>query len=711
MKWRFYIIFLFLSLNCFSQIDSSEKANPDVSAVKALFSAALANDDIKNSTSQISKAITDAEKINYIPDTVFTGKLVKRANIYILSGQFEAGNIFCEFILRLAPKQKYWEASGHALYLKAIYHQQVGNTDSSFYVLYCARSYYKYAKDSLQITATNNLIEQAYELKGDAASALAFDKANGRSLGFLAIDKLVFYGVYLGVLLFCFIYNLFLYKFTRDKSYLHLAKCIFAFLIFVYTANNDFASQFSRNQLHFTLLEFLKSNVSYLGMFYFASFLLVFLENKKEELSKFFKFLRIYKKAIIVIVIVSNALIIMGAIKNRNYDMGYYLAFRGWFGLNTLIGLLCTFVVYGALFKNLIGKKIRMSYLFNGMVINALLLALSFYEAATQNRISHIPYPHAAGATVFLIFMTVAVADKINWFKKEKEDAQENALKNLERIVEERTHDLQQQKTVVEEKNKEITDSIIYAKRLQDANLSTEKTLEKFFPESFILFKPKDIVSGDFYWILHIDDPSKNKNIAVFAAADCTGHGVPGAFMSMLNGTLLNQTAYNPNINTPADALNFLNKELPKNLKSADATQDIKDGMDIAFCLIDFNKKTLKFSGANNPCWIIRNGELIELKATKQAITASEEYAKKIFTDQVFDLQTNDCVYVFTDGYADQFGGPKGKKFKYKTLSNLLLTHNEETLQRQGKILEETFLKWKGELEQVDDVCIIGVRI
>jgi len=278
-------------------------------------------------------------------------------------------------------------------------------------------------------------------------------------------------------------------------------------------------------------------------------------------------------------------------------------------------------------------------------------------------------------------------------------------------LLEEKNVLIANQKHLVEEKNTEITASITYAKRLQQAILSPEKTLQKLFKESFILYKPKDIVSGDFYWILHIEDKSKNKNIAAFAAADCTGHGVPGAFMSMLNSTLLNQTAYNPNINTPADALNFLNQELPKNLRSADDTQNIKDGMDIAFCLIDFEKNLLQYSGANNPCWIIRDGALIELKPVKQAITASEEYDKKAFVNQLFPLQKNDCIYIFTDGYADQFGGPKGKKFKYRTLSDLLLVINDQTLEKQSKILDQKFLEWKGDLEQVDDVCIIGVRI
>lgn len=266
---------------------------------------------------------------------------------------------------------------------------------------------------------------------------------------------------------------------------------------------------------------------------------------------------------------------------------------------------------------------------------------------------------------------------------------------------------ISEQKKIVEEKNKEIIDSINYAKRLQNAILTSDKIMASVFKESFVLFKPKDIVSGDFYWI----NFTKEKNTLVLAAADCTGHGVPGAFMSMLNSTLLNQTPYNPNINTPADTLNFLNEELPKNLKANSEKENINDGMDIAYCSIDLSTNNMKFAGANNSCWIIRANELIELKALKQAITAATGYEKKKFIDQEIALQKGDSVYLFTDGYADQFGGPHGKKFKYKALSELLIKISHEKSETQKQLLERAFMDWKGDLEQVDDVLIIGVKI
>ncbi|MBK9283528.1 MAG: SpoIIE family protein phosphatase [Sphingobacteriaceae bacterium] len=311
----------------------------------------------------------------------------------------------------------------------------------------------------------------------------------------------------------------------------------------------------------------------------------------------------------------------------------------------------------------------------------------------------------------FYTLCIITIISSFYGFIKYREKKLIVAKKILEQKVDERTEELNEEKLKVEEAHRDIKDSILYAQRIQQAILFPELELLNIVPESFIFFLPKDIVSGDFYWMIHVQDTQLNKNILAIAAADCTGHGVPGAFMSMLNNTLLNQTAYNPEINTPADALNFLNRELPKNLKSTDKENSIKDGMDISFCLINFNTNTLLFAGANNPCWIIRNGNLIELKGTKQAITASEEYAKKTFADQKFELEKGDCIYLFTDGFADQFGGPKGKKFKYKTLANLLLQNNDKSIKEQKQNLQKAFYDWKGDLEQVDDICLIGIRI
>jgi len=192
----------------------------------------------------------------------------------------------------------------------------------------------------------------------------------------------------------------------------------------------------------------------------------------------------------------------------------------------------------------------------------------------------------------------------------------------------------------------------------------------------------------------------------VLAAVDCTGHGVPGALMSIIGSTILNQTVKNAAINTPADALGFLNTEVTKSLNS------IKDGMDIALCAIDMKMPQLQYAGANNPIYIVRGKEFIEIKADKQAIGADTDNALvKTFTNHVIPLQKGDCVYLFTDGYADQFGGPLGKKFKYKKFQELLIEMQDNTMEEQRHILNYHHEQWKGGLEQVDDILVIGVRI
>lgn len=278
--------------------------------------------------------------------------------------------------------------------------------------------------------------------------------------------------------------------------------------------------------------------------------------------------------------------------------------------------------------------------------------------------------------------------------------------------------EIREQKKLIEEKNKEIIDSINYARRIQRGTLPQEETLKKCFENFFVLYKPKDIVSGDFYWGLPSVNRNTNTKLGIIATVDCTGHGVPGAFMSMLGNTLLNQTIYNPDIVTAADVLNYLNRELPQNLKSTGNEITIRDGMDMALCIFEFPSPLetgagvrLNFAGANNPCWIIRENQLIELKADKQAISAGTDMEKHPFIDHIFNLQKNDAIYLFTDGYADQFGGPKGKKFKYSQLEKLLLSIQNKSMSEQREILNDTIEKWKGNLEQLDDICIIGVRV
>jgi serine phosphatase RsbU (regulator of sigma subunit) len=266
----------------------------------------------------------------------------------------------------------------------------------------------------------------------------------------------------------------------------------------------------------------------------------------------------------------------------------------------------------------------------------------------------------------------------------------------------ERTAEVVAQKEELAQKNKDITDSIHYAKRIQVAIMPPEIP----FDNTFILFRPKDIVSGDFYWIEVIGDKE------FFAAVDCTGHGVPGAFMSIIGSNSLNKIVREQCIHQPDKIMNKLNQEVMLSLQSQDSDGGaIYDGMDMA--LVCYDKKTgeLEYSGAYNPLVIIREGEIIEIKADRFSIGRSSSVGeKKIFTNHKMKIHKGDTIFIFSDGYADQFGGESGKKFKSKPMKELFLAINDKNMQEQKEILNNTLDAWRGDIDQVDDVIIIGRR-
>lgn len=258
---------------------------------------------------------------------------------------------------------------------------------------------------------------------------------------------------------------------------------------------------------------------------------------------------------------------------------------------------------------------------------------------------------------------------------------------------------IEKQKHLVEEKQKEIVDSITYAKRIQNTLLANKEMMDVNLPENFVLFKPKDIVSGDFYWI------TESNKYFYLAVCDSTGHGVPGAFMSLLNIGFLSEAINEKDISNPNEVFNYARKRLVNSI-SKDGQQDGFDGI-----LLRFNSESQKYSyaAANNSPVIISNGILTELAADKMPVGKGER--NETFVMHEINAQKGDMLYLYTDGFADQFGGPKGKKFKYKQLNDLLLTNASKPLHEQKQILDEVFEKWRGNLEQIDDVCIIGIRI
>jgi ligand-binding sensor domain-containing protein/serine phosphatase RsbU (regulator of sigma subunit) len=262
---------------------------------------------------------------------------------------------------------------------------------------------------------------------------------------------------------------------------------------------------------------------------------------------------------------------------------------------------------------------------------------------------------------------------------------------------------LQREELVI--KNKNITDSINYAKRIQHALLPTWDNFNSILPDSFVLFKPKDIVSGDFYWI------NQHGNKVYIAAVDCTGHGVPGAFVSIIGFELFRKITTSEQGSNPAMILDTLNDNFTEIFSDGEQVY-LNDGMDLSLCVIDNKEKSLDFAGAFNPLYLVRNETIIEVKADRFSVGADVHAtsSRKLFKSHKIYLQPDDVFYLFSDGYADQFGGPEGKKFKYRRFRHLLLTINKLPMDKQESILDESIEEWMGDEEQIDDILVIGIR-
>ncbi len=279
---------------------------------------------------------------------------------------------------------------------------------------------------------------------------------------------------------------------------------------------------------------------------------------------------------------------------------------------------------------------------------------------------------------------------------------------------------LEEKNNIIESKNKDITDSIVYAKRIQEAVFPDKEIKYRLFPDAFVLFQPRDVVSGDFYWF------GEHEGKRIIAAVDCTGHGVPGAFMSLIGNTYLNEIVYEKGITQPAQILGELRERVIQSLKQSSAADATKDGMDIALLVFDDKEGVVEFAGANNPLWVVRtndkqsfdklrtgqatNYELTEYPADKRPI--GYYLGKGLpFTNHRVEVSKGDALYIFTDGYADQFGGPRGKKMKYKGMEQVLLSNQHYPMKEQETIFLSYFNEWKGPLEQLDDVLVIGIRV
>ncbi len=318
--------------------------------------------------------------------------------------------------------------------------------------------------------------------------------------------------------------------------------------------------------------------------------------------------------------------------------------------------------------------------------------------------IINVSYPIYNNIWAYLLYILVVLSviykiwsDNKKKQRKSNEEIRNKQLLNLK---------LEQQKESLDIQNTSMTDSINYAKHIQEAMLPSEYIFKKLLPNSFILYKTKDIVSGDFYWI------AQKRTKTFIAAVDCTGHGVPGAFMSIIGFDLLKNIVKERSVEDPAEILNQLNYGVSDTFRNtSDKEQKVRDGMDMTLCVIDHAKHTIEFSGAMNPLCLIRDNSISIIKGNRFSIGSFNDDETNRFDTHTFKYQTGDTIYLFSDGYADQFGGPLGKKFKQKRFLHMLLNISHLPPEKQKIELDENFKNWKGQTEQVDDVLVIGFKL
>ena len=330
---------------------------------------------------------------------------------------------------------------------------------------------------------------------------------------------------------------------------------------------------------------------------------------------------------------------------------------------------------------------------FHVYIINSLLAASDRMTAVLINSpLSSSPFIFFSSLLILIVFLLVLTQTRTLIKTRKLLTEKEQALKLIEL-----------QKFELEVKDKNITDSLIYAQRIQEALLPSESYFRKHFSDSFILFKPKNIVSGDFYWI-----GEKGEKVFV-VAADCTGHGVPGALMSMIGLKIIEKTINEDNIEIPSMILEVMNKGLEKTFsREKNIGTIIRDGMDIGLCVINRKRKKLQYAGAFLPLYLIREGNLVEISADKIIIGMNPEGLS--YLDHEINLLDDDIFYIFSDGYVDQFGGSENKKFMYRRFRYLLMTIHNFPVNDQKAILEENIKTWMGNNEQVDDMMVIGFR-
>jgi serine phosphatase RsbU (regulator of sigma subunit) len=345
-------------------------------------------------------------------------------------------------------------------------------------------------------------------------------------------------------------------------------------------------------------------------------------------------------------------------------------------------------MIHNKIFHN----RIRFTQILILIALPIVLILINLNFAHNDDKVNYLLFQIIG---VFIIMLVILLFEYR--LKKLKVNCQNLEKKELA------AREILNQRNSLSSRNREFEESLRYANRIQRAMLTTDDEVHRLFPESFIFQLPKDIVSGDFYWAKEIDGS------VFFSVADCTGHGVPGAFMSLIGLEFFRQIVVERGFRKPSSVLSEMNSQFNKVFEKHDDFV-LKDGIDLSFCAFHIDRMELEFSGAFHSLYIIRNNEILEIKGDRKSVGPSYGLEDNTFTNQLVKLEEDDIIYMFSDGYPDQFGGPEGKKFKYRRFRHLLLYIQKFPMEEQQKILHDYINKWMGELNQIDDITIVGIK-
>ncbi|MBI3133723.1 MAG: SpoIIE family protein phosphatase [Bacteroidetes bacterium] len=551
------------------------------------------------------------------------------------------------------------------------------------------------------------------------------------------------YGFYFGMMLLVVFIYFFFYVLLKDRSFLFYIMYVFCQAIMQFSLDGYSYQYFLPHggylANHIVLIS---ASLTIVFLLFYVSAFLHLKENSP-------RLLRVYRYTLGFVILA----FILSLIPGATYTISYPLI-----NATSLLSVILTLVSIYILKSK--GFKIcnYFTVAFTVLILGAIIFILGNFNILGNAELAQNVLKFSSAIEV--VILSISMSNKYRDLQREKEAAQAEAYKSLEeknammdqinvkleQQVKERTAKIEHQKEELAEINEEILSSIKYAKRIQEAILPAREYVKTLLSEYLVFYRPKDVVSGDFYFIesTHVSNEEQTP-LVLFAAVDCTGHGVPGAFMSIVGNNYLSQSLTEKSVNSPAEALDFLNQGVYKALRQDGSQKEkgaaVRDGMDIALCALDRERNLLYFAGAKNPVYIVRqsgdaacfgteiteknlvkseNGEvhLYEIKGDKHPIGAFMDEELIPFTNKKISVQKGDMIYVFTDGFADQFGGTslpeskgKGKKFTYKRFKQLLMNIASKPADEQHKILRNEFVSWKGETEQIDDVLVIGVRV